>query len=530
MAENTPTAPGAAAGARIENTQSTVDVLDTNGNELKHEGNPLADIFSKIEQGASASDAIKDVMQKEEKPAAKPEEKKEVTPPAEQKPEPSAEDKAKQAAEQERQAQEKAAQEKAAKEAEEKAKAKEDDDFFKTESDRKAEEAKKKADEDAKAAEAKAKEEDVTEEELAVLPHDKPKTARRIKTLLTKVDEANALVVETKKEAEAKAARLAELEKELEKSKTADPLQNEEVKKALEDLKMYRRRYELEKDPEVKTKFDSRVESAETSIKQTLSKRGAGEALIKLIEEEGGWLKFADSNRDITLANGDVVKAAELADTIRKALPVGERRAIEALEIEQVQTKRERERFFEEETKRANEYFAQTEAKTKAEREQQQKLMEEGRKLIDGWREKVVKENDWLQEKQPPVDATPEQKAAIEEDNKYTKQLQGLINKALTANKLDDMLGIVFDSVRYHQERRQSARALDRVKALEAQLAEKQAQLDKFKKASSSVPKGGSLVGGGSTTTPEAKKAATPESLEAAFEKLASGQSLTGEE
>lgn len=487
----------------IVTEQKTVNVLDANGNDLVHKDSPLADIFNKIEAGSKAEDAIKEVMDKPEK---KVEEKK-----VEQKVEEKKEEK-KEVVED--------------KKVENK---KDGDDFFETKDERKASEDAKKAEQEKKAADERAKEEEVTEEELQVLPHDKPKTAKRIKTLWDKAEKAMSQVAETKKEVEEKNAKLAALEAELNKIKTTDPLQNEEVKKQLDDLKMYRRRYELEKDPEVKEKFDLRVESAETSIKQTLAKRGAGAALIKIIEDEGGWLKFADSDRDIELANGQTMKAAEIADAIKKTLPASERRSVDALELEQIQTRRERERFFAEETKKASAYFEQHEQASKQQQELQKQAVEQSRKLIDEWRVKVEQENEWLKEKEIPAAATQDQRAAVEEENKHTKQVRGVIMKALNASKLDDMLEVVLDSAKYYQERRTTAKLGDRVKTLEAQLAEKQAEIDKFKKAGASIPKSGSLVGGGGSPA-QTKKAATPEGLEAAFEQLASGKSLTGEE
>ncbi len=529
MAEetNTPAGNAASTPTNIRNEQSTVDVLDANGNDMKHGDNPLAQIFDRIEAGASAKDAIKDVMEAPAKPT-------ESTPPKET---PPAQDDAAKAA-----AEAKAKADADAKAAEERAKAEKaaqdkDEDrgdiFDKQQRDKEAA-AKAKVDADKKAAEDKAAEEkaateEVTEEELDVQPHDKPKTAKRIKALLGKIEKANNMVAETKKEAEAKAARLAELEAELTKVKSIDPTQNEEIKKQLDELKVYRRRYALENDPEVKQKFDSRVESAEKSIKDTLAKRGAGEALIKLIDEEGGWLKFMDSQRDITLANGETMKASEVAEAIKKALPYSERRAVEAMEIEQVATRRERERYFQEETSKANEYFTKLEKEQQAAREQQQRQIDEARKLIETWRDKVMRDTDWLKVKEVPANATPEQKAAIEDENKYTKQLTSLIDKHLNANKLDDMLEVVMDSVRYHQERRQAARLLDEKKRLETQLAEKQAELDRFKKAASSVPRSGSLVGG-SGTAAEPKKDAKPVSLEDALDAIASGKGVSGNE
>src|SRR6185436_18362386 len=106
-------------------------------------------------------------------------------------------------------------------------------------------------------------------------------------------DTVNAEVAKTKAEAAEKATKLAEYEKKLSEVKTADPATEEKIKTQLDELAMYRRRYELDKDPNVKVKYDQRVEAAEKSIIETLKRRNAGEALLKLINDEGGWAKFS---------------------------------------------------------------------------------------------------------------------------------------------------------------------------------------------------------------------------------------------
>lgn len=455
-----------ASGPVITTHRESTEVLDANGKGISGVDSPLSRIFDKISDGATAKDAVKEVMVK---PAAEavPE-----TPPA--------------------------------------APVVKEEVIVKKEPP--------------KAPEVKT-EEEVSESDLQVLPHDKPKTAQRISALLKKSSLAQELADTTKKELEVKAKRLQELEEELNKVKSVDPLTDEKVKSHLDELSMYRRRYELENSDEVKQKFDGRVTSAEEAIQKTLLDHRAPESLIGEIKAEGGWLKFIDSNRVISLANGKQMSASELADAIKQNLPTSERRKLEALELEQVQASRDKQTYFNEESKKAKEYFANKENQTKAEKDSQKKAFDDAVKVVGEWKKKFSEENEWLKERQISSGATPEQRAALEDHNKHAKQLNSLIDQHLQAKDINQMLEVLVDSIKYHQERRNLAQALADNKKLQDSLKAKQDELDKFKKAGSPVRGGGSLAASGARQEGSVEKKAPP-SLEDAFASLEQGKSL----
>ncbi len=368
------------------------------------------------------------------------------------------------------------------------------------------------------------KEDEVTDEELTVLPHDKPKTAKRIEKLLKKLSDAESEKATTRKDAEDRAKRVAELEAEIGKVKSVDPLANEQVKKHLDELAMYKRRYALENDPEVKARFDDRVAGAETGIQKMLADVGTPESLVEMIKSEGGWIKFADSNRTIKLVTGKEMTAAEISETIRNALPLSERRKLEAMEMEQTQAKRDKDVYFSEEQKKASDWFAAQEGQTKAQQEAQRKAFEDATKYVGQWKNKLTTDSEWLRPRDIPSTATPAQKAEIEDHNKHVKQLQSQMEKYLNAKDLDGMLEVVADAVKYHQERRNIASLLTEKGKLELALKAKQDELDRFKKASSAVPRGGSL----SSPHPQSQEGANkaPPSLEDAFDRIAAGKSV----
>jgi len=455
---------------RVDTKSETVEVLSHDGSNIPG-ASRLDDVFKKMEEQKAAGQAP--VVEEKKAPETKVEEK--ATPPVEVKEEPKR-------------------------------------DIFSGQDDIKA---KLQAENEAilaaeKAKQDEPKEEEVAQEELQVLPHDKPKTAKRIQKLLSLVEEERKVATTSKQEAADKAAKLAELEKKLGESKIQDPETQKKVDEQLNELSMYRRRYQLEQDPEVKAKFDTRIDSAESAIITTLKRRYGtnGEAIADLIKNEGGWLKFTESSRPVTMTDGKQVPSSEFADLIMQALPLGERKAVEAAMIEQLSTAREKTRFFEEQQGQAKKFFEEQEAKTKQQAEQTRQQTEETKKSIEAWQKKLVDDNPWLRPVEAPVDATPEQKKDIEENNRYTQQLNQLLNKNLNARDIPTVLEVVKDSVAYWQERRLHAKALAENKALKQEVEALKEREKKFKTSARSTSTQGSIAQGSSAAAPAPKKQA----------------------
>lgn len=472
------------SGPVITTKRETTEVLDGNGRSISGGDSALSKIFDKISEGSDAKVAVKEVMKQESKAAKSLFEKQDEgnTKPKEVEAEVVVE----------KQEPEVVVEKKLA------------------------------------APEPKVDpvaEEVVDEADLQVLPHDKPKTAVRINALLKQKAKAEEMAESTRKERDEKAAKLADLEQEVAKIRSVDPLTNDKVKEHLDELQMYRRRYELENSEEVKSKFDGRVTNAEKTIQDTLLSHGAPESLVNEVKAEGGWLRFIDSNRSIELANGKSMTAADIAETIKKSLPVSERRRLEALELEQIQTKREKDTYFSEETKKAKDYFAQRETQTKTQQLEAKKQFDTAVQAVKEWREKFKQENEWLREKEITTGLTADQKKQLEEHNEHAKQLNSVMEKHLGAKDVHGMLDVLVDSIKYHQERRNLASALAENKKLQDSLKAKQDELDKFKRAGASVSKNGSLAGGGGSRSEEQKAPVTPPSLEDAFDRLAAGKS-----
>lgn len=362
------------------------------------------------------------------------------------------------------------------------------------------------------------KPEDLPDEELKVLETDKPKTRRRIETLLHKIDEIKNQESTTKKELAARDAKLKELEDQLKAQKPVSQELTDDVKKQLDELKVYRRKYELDNDPKLKETYDSRINSAEGTIVETLKRYNAGEGLLNLIKQEGGWAKFAASSVSVAMKNADGetvnVPATQAAEAILASLNVTDRNTVQAASVEQIATKRERQRYVEEETKHADEYFKNQQEQARKSQEQQQQHVETVRKSIDEWHKNLLAE-DWLKDKPVPEGAAPEVAAAVKADNDYTAKLRTLAMKNIQAKEVPDLLAIVKESVAYYEQRRQNSRLQARISTLEGDLKKANEALEKHKNASRSTAKQGSIAPGSGAGVPSKTK--TPGSLEEAL-------------
>lgn len=352
---------------------------------------------------------------------------------------------------------------------------------------------------------------DLTDEDLTPSPLDRPKTARRIKALLHKVEETGKIVATTKAELAEKATKLADLEKKLNESGSSNP----DVQKQVDELSMFRRRYQLETDPEVKTKFDDLIASREVDIVNLLKENSAGEGLINLISSEGGLVKFARLSKSYKLADGSSVSAKGLFNQIRDSLTdsnPADALALDAAIQEQSRLSADKTRYIESEKARAKEYFGEQE---KAQQERSTTI----KTKIDTFLSKMATEDNEFKELAVPVDATPAKIAEIKEENIYRKQLRDIAKSSIGITD-DEYLNMVRDSTLLYPVKRSLARSEERIKAQDAEITKLKEDLDKVRGASSTVPKRGVI----STSKADAPKVTKARTLEEEFDAIAAGE------
>lgn len=341
---------------------------------------------------------------------------------------------------------------------------------------------------------AKTDDETISDDDLQPSPLDKPKTQKRIQALLKKVEEANAIVATTKKEADEKAKRLAELEAKLGKEgDSGSAVLDDKVKAQLDELSMYRRRYELETDPEIKSKFDDKITARESDIIGILKTNQASEALIKAIEAEGGVAKFAKSNKQLKLSDGTVVTARQLFQDIRDRLTEAspaDAIAFDAALQDQFRLESEKVRHIEAERAKAKEYFTEKEKKAK-------EASEQLKTKVESWISKVSTEDPAFKDLEIPSDASPEKKKEIAEENVYRKQLRDVLRNSVYTNNPDEYLDVVKDATMLYPVKREAEKAKKLLAERDAEIAKLKEELDKVRGASkTTVGKGGSISSG----------------------------------
>lgn len=359
-------------------------------------------------------------------------------------------------------------------------------------------------------------EDELSDEDLQPSPLDKPKTQKRIQALLKKVEEANNIVATTKKEAEEKAKKLAELEAKLGKEGgSGSTALDDKVKAQLDELAMYRRRYELETDPEVKSKFDDQIAARDTDIIGILKANQAGEALIKAIEAEGGAAKFAKSNKVFKLADGSNITAKELFQNIRDRLTEGspaDALAFDAALQDQFRLQGEKTRYIEAERAKAKEYF---EGREKQAKEQSEQL----KTKVESWIAKTTSEDPAFKDLEIPANATPEQTKEIKDENIYRKQLRDVLRSSVYTNNPEEYLDIVKDATMLYPVKREAEKAKKALADKDAEIAKLKDELAKVRGASRTTPTNGSLGSGGAA--PQVKKPAAARSIEDEFAAIA---------
>lgn len=374
--------------------------------------------------------------------------------------------------------------------------------------------------------EAAEKEDDVTDEELTVLPHDKPKTARRIKAILRKADEALA-------KANTSASETEKLKKELEDARkaTKDPASEEAIKKQQEELSMYRRRYQLDSDPEIKKalveRFDSKIEDSDKQIIATLKSEGLDEGIVKIINDSGGFVNFSKTaNRQLKLADGTTMSYAAFADEILNNINSGNRETVRAHISSQINAKEDKRRYIEGEVRNANEYFTKQEKQHEEQRKQVEVRQKEVTMQLEGFLDKTLKETEWLQPLPLPSDADEKARAAVTQENEFRKSMRDTLTSTLKSASFEEILESAVDSVAYYNERRKNQKLQIENNQLKDRLKKSEEQ-DKARKVAGGTIAKGTISGAGGSQTQTAKEPKKAQTLEEAFSMVASGKDPT---
>lgn len=234
-------------------------------------------------------------------------------------------------------------------------------------------------------------------DKLELGPHARPETRDQF----AKVKEiSRAAVQKAEKELETLRQQLAEASKKAETAGTLPP----EAKTELEELRKFRRMYDIERDPQFREQFDARVAKNSESILAKLAEIGVAEEKLAKIKELG-------------------VQNVKW-DPILDKLPAIPRRFIEGYLIDNEKALHERSQAVEAAKTEAEKWEA--EQKTKPQKQREQFWGEAVEHL-----KTVVAQIPWATIKEVPVGATPEQKAEIEAHNKFIAESADELNRLI---------------------------------------------------------------------------------------------------
>jgi len=263
--------------------------------------------------------------------------------------------------------------------------------------------------------------EESEEEEIEIDPEiaaiEKPRNlSEKNQSNWRKLQETASTYKKQAEEAEALRQKLQEVE------------QNVKVPEDYEELRKFRAIFDIQNDPEFKSKFDQPIESAKENIYKILKANGASEEVIKSIEDAGGPEKI-----DQKWWKSNAIDKLPLTDAERlkrNLVDVVDLREKQQLEIENASQNAEQ--FFVEKQK-ANEEWYHTQVNE-----------------IDTYMDEITKELPWARWKDAPENATKEQLKVVEQHNAAVSSLADKFNAALWPTTAQERANVAASAVYAH--------------------------------------------------------------------------------
>jgi hypothetical protein len=320
-------------------------------------------------------------------------------------------------------------------------------------------------------------------------PTDSSKVRKRIKHYEGLLSDKETALETTKTEL----AALQEKVKGLEEKAGGLP---EDIQDQLSELRQYRRRYSIEKDPEFQSRFASKLEESNELVDDALSSIGVSQKLRTQIKQAGGIGAFVRSDAMIPIKGKtgkteqiDARQFVSLAlNTMKDQAPDSEA-VLRAELAAQRRIETEKAKFIDTETKEADKFFAEQEKREIELAANAEKVEEELEKVITTFKA-TVHTNDWMKDLEVPETAAPEERKAIIADNRFRKQLREFFDMQLTMpmvreaakratkqEELDEFANMLIDASRVFYVERQE-------RALRKENERLKAELDKVRKAS----------------------------------------------
>jgi hypothetical protein len=255
-------------------------------------------------------------------------------------------------------------------------------------------------------------------------------------------------------------------EAEVLRQRLSETEQRKEIPQDYEELKKFRAIFDIKNDPEFKSKYEAPIQTAKESIYGILRKHGAGDDVIKSIEDAGGPDKVADS-----FWKQSAFQSLPLTDS--------ERLKRGLVDVSELKEKQDAE--ISHAAEHAEEILVERETKNK---EWYGKEVEQ----IDSYMEEITKELPWARFVEASQNATPEQLKQVEEHNKRVGDLATKFNSALWPTTAQERANVAASAVFSHVLTEQLRTEQAQKNALMEQIKQLTSENNKLK-GSSKLPK-----------------------------------------
>lgn len=195
-----------------------------------------------------------------------------------------------------------------------------------------------------------------------------------------------------------------------------------------EELRRFRAIFDIQNDPEFRSKFEKPISDAKENIYRILKANGASEEVIKSIEEAGG---------------PDKIDSKWWKANAIDRLPLTEAERLKRNLVDVVELKEKQQFEIENATKNADQYYQQ-----KA--QQNEEWYHNTTNEIDTYMDQVTKDLPWARFKEPPSNATPDQIREVEQHNAAVGSLAEKFNSALWPTSAQDRANVAAAAVFSH--------------------------------------------------------------------------------
>jgi hypothetical protein len=195
-----------------------------------------------------------------------------------------------------------------------------------------------------------------------------------------------------------------------------------------DELRRFRAIFDIQNDPEFRSKFEKPISDAKENIYRILKANGASDEVIKSIEENGG---------------PDKIDSKWWKTNAIDKLPLTESERLKRNLVDVVELKEKQQFEIENASKNAEQYYQQ-----KA--QQNEEWYHSTTNEIDTYMDQVTKELPWARFKEAPSNATPDQIREVEQHNAAVGSLAEKFNAALWPTSAQDRANVAAAAVFSH--------------------------------------------------------------------------------